>query len=85
VPPAPPPDAAGNQPTTTAGASTTCPPATLAIAGGVGVDDKTNTAVVDSFPEPGGHAWTARVDNSDPGGAHGFTVVAVCVPAVAAG
>ena len=44
-----------------------------------------NTAVVDSFPQPGGHAWTARVDNSDPGAAHGFTVVAVCVPAAAAG
>ena len=85
VPAAPPPDAAGNQPSTIAGASATCPPGTYAIAGGVGVDDNTNTSVVDSFPEPGGHAWTARVDNNDPGAAHGFTVVAVCVPAVTAG
>jgi len=85
VPPAPPPDAAGNQPSTVAGASAPCPPGTYAVGGGVGVDDNTNTSVVDSFPEPGGHAWTARVDNSDPGAAHGFTVVAVCVPAVTAG
>ena len=55
------------------------------LGGGVGVDDNTNTPVVDSFPQPGGHAWTARVDNNDPGAAHGFTVVAVCVPAAAAG
>ena len=85
VPPAPPPDPAGNQPTSVAGASAGCPPGTLAIGGGVGVDDNINTSVVDSFPEPGGHAWTARVDNSDPGGPHGFTVVAVCVAAAAAG
>lgn len=85
VPPAPPPDPAGNQGTTVAGASATCPPGMFAAAGGVGVDDNINTSVVDSFPEPGGHAWTARVDNSDPGAAHGFTVVAVCVPAVVAG
>jgi hypothetical protein len=67
------------------GASATCPPGLLATGGGVGVDDNANTSVVDSFPEPGGHAWTARVDNSDVGGAHGFTVVAVCIGAAAAG
>jgi hypothetical protein len=85
VPPAPPPDAAGNQPTVVSGASATCPPGTLVSGGGVGVVDNTNTSVVDSFPEPGGHAWTARVDNNDPGAGHGFTVVAVCVGAAAAG
>jgi hypothetical protein len=86
VPAAPPPDpATGNQPTVTAGTSAACPPGAFAIGGGVGVDDNINTSVVDSFPEPGGHAWTARVDNSDPGAAHGFTVVAVCVPAVTGG
>ena len=37
------------------------------VGGGVGVDDFTNTAVVDSFPQPGGHAWIARVDNNDTG------------------
>jgi hypothetical protein len=85
VGPAPPPDAAGNQPTITAGASAACPPGTFAIGGGVGVDDNNATSVVDSFPEPSGRAWTARVDNSDPSSAHGFTVVAVCVSAVTAG
>lgn len=85
VPPAPPLDPAGNQPTVVAGASAACPPGTLVSGGGVGVVDNINTSVVDSFPEPGGHAWTARVDNSDPGAGHGFTVVAVCVGAAAAG
>jgi hypothetical protein len=86
VPPAPPPDpATGNQPTVVSGASATCPAGTLVSGGGVGVVDNVNTSVVDSFPEPGGHAWTARVDNSDPGAGHGFTVVAVCVGAAAAG
>jgi hypothetical protein len=85
VGPAPPPDAAGNQPTAVAGASAPCPLGTFAIGGGVGVDDNIATSVVDSFPEPGGHAWTARVDNNDPSSAHGFTVVAVCVSAVTAG
>ena len=67
VPAAPPPDPSrGTSTTMVAGASATCPPGTFVIGGGVGVDDNTNTAVVDSFPQPGGHAWTARVDNSDP-------------------
>jgi hypothetical protein len=85
VPAAPPPDAAGNQATVVAGASAACPAGSFAVGGGVGVDDNTNTSVVDSFPEPGGHAWSARVDNNDPTAAHGFTVVAVCVAATAAG
>jgi hypothetical protein len=70
---------------TVGGASAACPPGTLVVGGGVGVDDNANTAVVDSFPEPGGRAWTARVDNSDLAAAHGFTVRAVCVAAAAAG
>jgi len=85
VAPAPPPDPAGNQGTTIGGGTATCPAGLFAIGGGVGVDDNVNTSVVDSFPDPSGHAWTARVDNSDAGSAHGFTVVAVCVPATAAG
>jgi hypothetical protein len=85
VPAAPPPDSMGNQPTVTSGASATCPAGTFAIGGGVGVTDNTQTSVVDSFPEPGGRAWTARVDNSDPGAAHAFTVVAVCIAAATAG
>jgi hypothetical protein len=74
-----------NAPATVGGASAPCPPGTFVVGGGVGVDDNTATSVVDSFPEPGGRAWTARVDNSDPGAAHGFTVISVCIPATAAG
>jgi hypothetical protein len=74
-----------NPTVTIAGAVATCPPGTFAIGGGVGVDDNTNTAVVDSFVNPGGHGWAARVDNADTGAAHGFTVVAVCVAAATAG
>ena len=78
-------DAAQQPVPTIAGGSAACPPGTFVVGGGVGVDDFTNTAVVDSFPQPGGHAWIARVDNNDPGGPHGFTVAAICVPATAAG
>jgi hypothetical protein len=82
VPPGP---ADPNAPATVGGASAPCPPGTFVVGGGVGVDDNTNTSVVDSFPEPGGRAWTARVDNSDSGAAHAFTVIAVCIAATAAG
>jgi hypothetical protein len=85
VAPAPPPDPQGNGPSTIGGGTATCPAGMFAVGGGVGVDDNVNTSVVDSFPDPSGHAWTVRVDNSDPGSAHGFTVVAVCVAAAAAG
>jgi hypothetical protein len=74
-----------NPTATIGGASAACPPGTFVVGGGVGVDDNQNTSVVDSFPDPSGHAWTVRVDNSDPTAAHGFTVVAVCIPAVTAG
>jgi hypothetical protein len=76
---------ATNTVATITGASATCPLGTLAIGGGVGVDDFTNTAVVDSFPDAGGRAWTARVDNSDLTASHTFLVRAVCVTAAAAG
>ena len=69
---------------TVGAASAGCPPGTLVVGGGVGVDDRTNTSVVDSFPDQAGHAWTARVDNSD-FASHSFTVVAVCIAAAAAG
>jgi hypothetical protein len=85
VPPAPVPVAPDTTSTIVAGASAACPPGTFVVGGGVGVQDNTNTSVVDSFPEPGGHAWTARVDNSDSAAAHGFTVVAVCLAATTAG
>ena len=67
------------------GASATCPAGSFAVGGGVGVADNSTTSVVDSFPEPGGRAWSVRVDNNDIAGAKSFTVVAVCLAASAAG
>jgi hypothetical protein len=67
------------------GATAGCPSGTFAVGGGVGVDDNINTSVVDSFPQPGGRGWSARVDNGDLDAPHGFTVVAVCLAAAAAG
>lgn len=69
----------------TATASAVCDFGQAAVGGGVRVDDTDNTAVVDSYPDGGGRAWTGRVDNSDTGAAHGFTVFAACVPAGAVG
>jgi hypothetical protein len=85
VPRAPAPVPPETTSTIVSGASATCPPGTFAVGGGVGVEDNTHTSVVDSFPEPGGRAWTARVDNSDVDAPHGFTVVAVCIAAATAG
>jgi hypothetical protein len=69
----------------TATANAVCDFGQVAVGGGVRVDDADNTAVVDSYPDGGGRAWTGRVDNSDTGAAHGFTVYAVCIPAGAVG
>jgi hypothetical protein len=69
----------------TAGATATCDPGQLVAGGGVRVDDIDDTAVVDSFPDGGGTAWTAHVDNSDIAAAHAFSVFAVCVAATSAG
>jgi hypothetical protein len=85
VPAAPPPPPGETTSTIVGGTSAACPPGTFAVGGGVGVEDNTHTSVVDSFPEPGGRAWTARVDNSDSAAPHGFTVVAVCIAAATAG
>jgi hypothetical protein len=85
VPAAPAPVPPETTSTIVGGASAACPPGTFAVGGGVGVEDNTQTSVVDSFPEPGGRAWTARVDNSDSSAPHGFTVVAVCIAAATAG
>jgi hypothetical protein len=76
-------DAGGFVPTLDA-ATAACPAGTFVVGGGVGLDDHTNMAVVDSFPEPGGRAWTARVHNNDGDSGHAFTVVAICVVAIAA-
>jgi hypothetical protein len=85
VPAAPPPATPGETSTVVGGTSAACPAGTFAVGGGVGVDDNQNTSVVDSFPSPDGRAWSARVDNSDIGAGHGFTVVAVCIAAATAG
>jgi hypothetical protein len=69
----------------TATANAVCDFGQAAVGGGVRVDDTDNTAVVDSYPDGGGRAWTGRVDNSDTGAAHGFTVFAACVPVGAVG
>jgi hypothetical protein len=69
---------------TISGASATCPAGTFAVGGGVGVNNNQDTSVVDSFPEPGGRAWSVRVDNSSTT-TQTFTVVAVCLAAGAAG
>lgn len=55
------------------------------VGGGVRVDDVDNTAVIDSFPDGGGTAWTGRVDNGDPAAAHGFSITAICTSAVSTG
>ncbi len=69
---------------TIGGGAAVCPAGQLPIAGGVGVDNNTETSVVDSFPDPAVRAWRVRVDNSGLT-VNTFTVVAVCVPAGAAG
>jgi hypothetical protein len=68
-----------------AGASAACPAGTFAIGGGVGITDAESSSVVDSFPEPGGRAWTGRVDNNDPAAGKAFNVVAICLAAGSAG
>jgi len=66
-------------------ATATCDAGQVATGGGVKVDDTENTAVVDSYPDAGGRAWTARVDNSDLGAPHTFSVFAICVAAASVG
>jgi len=68
------------------GATGTVPagdPTTMAagLAGATG----DSTAVVDSYPDAGGRAWSARVDNADTAAAHGFSVFAICVAAASVG
>jgi hypothetical protein len=46
--------------------------------GAIKVDDPVMTAVVDSYPDVGGTAWTAHVDNGDEVAPHGYTVYAIC-------
>jgi hypothetical protein len=72
---------------TTVGITVPCDPGQRAIGGGAQVTDPVSAYIVDTFPQPGGTAWTARVANGlAPGGAaQSFTVYALCAPVVAAG
>jgi hypothetical protein len=80
VPPAP-----SDLQASTAVATAFCDAGTHAAGGGVRADDPSSTAIVDTFPDFNGTAWTVHIDNSDPNAAHGFTVYAVCVASAAAG
>jgi hypothetical protein len=66
-------------------ATASCDAGQVVSGGGVKVDDADSTAVVDSFPDAGGRAWTAHVDNSDTGAQHTFSVFAICVAAGSVG
>jgi hypothetical protein len=66
-------------------ATASCDTGQVVTGGGVRVDDPEMTSVVDSYPDAGGRAWTARVDNSDTAAAHGFSVFAICVAAGSVG
>jgi hypothetical protein len=70
--------------TTVAPGTATCDAGQLASGGGARVDDLENMAVIDSYPDAGGRAWTVHVGNDDTA-AHTFTVYAICIPAGAAG
>jgi hypothetical protein len=66
-------------------ATAACDGGQIVAGGGVKVDDTDNTAVIDSYPDGAGRAWSARVDNGEVNVAHTFTVYAICIPALAAG
>jgi hypothetical protein len=66
-------------------ATASCDTGQVVTGGGVRVDNPEMTSVVDSYPDGGGRAWTARVDNSDTAAAHGFSVFAICVAAGSVG
>jgi len=68
-----------------AGATASCDAGQVVTGGGVKVEDGDSTAVVDSYPDAGGRAWSARVDNADTAAAHGFSVFAICVAAASVG
>jgi hypothetical protein len=80
LPPAP-----SEMTSSSAGATAACDASQVVVGGGVRVDDVENTAVVDSYPDAGGRAWTAHVDNGDTASAHGFSVYAICVAAATVG
>lgn len=80
VPPAP-----SDVEVSTAVATAFCDAGQHATGGGVRLDDPRNAAIVDSYPDFDGTAWTVHVDNSDIAAPHGFTAYAACVASGAAG
>jgi hypothetical protein len=78
-------DSTGQPITAHAGATATCDAGQHVTGGGVKVDDIDNSAVVDSYPDAGGSAWTSRVDNSDTSSSQPFIVYAICVASAATG
>jgi hypothetical protein len=69
---------------TTAIATAACDGGQIVAGGGVKVEDPGTTSVIDSYPDAGGRAWSARVDNNDTS-PHNFTVYAICIAALVAG
>ena len=69
------------------GITVPCDPGQRAISGGAQVTDPGSAFIVDSFPQPGGTAWTARVAHgiTPPAAAQTFTVYAICTPVGVAG
>lgn len=55
------------------------------VGGGVRVDTPESMTVVDTHPDQGGRAWTARVRNEDADSGHDFTVYAICVASITTG
>jgi hypothetical protein len=78
--------AAGTAPpsSVSVGATAACDAGQRVVGGGVRVDNPAPVFPVDSYPEPGGAAWTAHIGTDGSGGSN-FTVTAICVPASAAG
>jgi hypothetical protein len=70
--------------TDSAAATAACDAGQHVIGGGVRADDPTVVFLDDSYPEPGGAGWTARIATVPSGGTN-FTVTAICVPSAAVG
>jgi hypothetical protein len=66
-------------PNSVTGATAMCDPGLTVVGGGAALSDENNQLVNDSYPS-GTNGWTAHVFASSSGG--GFTVYAICVPAV---
>jgi hypothetical protein len=65
-------------PNSVTAATATCDPGLTVVGGGAALSDENNQLVNDTYPS--GNGWTVHVFASTSGG--GFTVYAICVPAV---